>query len=430
MPIGYYEFSYSLCIYVYIRYNQIMRKTLYIAAAALLVGVGGYFGVEYIKQNPPDFLIKLVTSKPPAPPLPEGQLAPLVVPQGFAATIFARDIKGARVLARDNRGVMLVSQTSEGKVSALPDANQDNVADSSVTVLSGLKQPHGILVNCDLEGANCMLYVAETDKLSVYSYDASNFKATFKKTLAHFPYGDGHYTRTLLMHPDGKQLLVSVGSSCNVCNEESVVRASVQTVDLATGNMKTFASGLRNSVFLATDYVTGEVWGTENGRDLIGDDIPPDEINIIAEGKEYGWPICYGQNIHDTDFDKRQNIRNPCEDMEPAHIDLQAHSAALGLAFVPEEGWPDGWGNDLLVAYHGSWNRSVPTGYKVVRIDLNDAREAVGKPLDFVTGFLKAGEKEPIGRPVALLAEPGGTVFISDDHAGAIYKVSLTEPAY
>ena len=209
------------------------------------------------------------------------------------------------------------------------------------------------------------------------------------------------------------------------------MRATVQEIDLSTNKTTTFASGLRNTVFMAIDPVIGEVWGTDNGRDLIGDDIPPDEVNIIEQGKNYGWPICYGANIHDTDFDSSRSLpagRQACADMVPPHIELQAHSAALGIAFIPEEGWPEDMGNDILIAYHGSWNRSEPTGYKVIRFNLNQrSRDAIGGPIDFLTGFLPEGSNDTddaIGRPVGILAEPGGIIYISDDRAGAIYRIT------
>jgi glucose/arabinose dehydrogenase len=412
-----------------------MRKGHVIAVSALiLLVVGGYFGYRYAKFHPPTWLIKLVTSTTPAPPLPEGDLAPISVPDGFRATIFARDILGARVMTRDPKGALLVSETAEGKIVALPDLNSDHKADKTVTVLSGLKQPHGITVICPYTGNasadqdECILYVAETDAVKAYSYDADTYTAKYQKTLAPLPSGGGHFTRTLLPHPDGKHLLVSIGSSCNVCEEDDARRASVQAIDLTTGEMKPFAIGLRNTVFMATDYVTGDVWGTDMGRDLIGDDIPPEEINILKDGGDYGWPICYGQNINDRDFDRKQYIRDPCADKVPPHIEMQAHSAPLGIAFIPEEGWPDGWGNDILVAFHGSWNRSEPTGYKVVHIHLDEKRNFVSQS-DFLTGFLPAGgggASDTIGRPAGILAEPGGTTYVSDDRAGAIYRVART----
>ncbi|MDB5225259.1 MAG: glucose/sorbosone dehydrogenase [Candidatus Adlerbacteria bacterium] len=402
-------------------------------AVLLVLLVGGYFGYQYVKYRPPAFLIALFTAAKPPAPLPEGLAAPLMVPEGFSATIFARDVKGARVLVRDPKGALLVSQTSEGKVSALPDLNGDGQADRIVEVLSGLDQPHGLAFICVQEDS-CTLYVAETGALKAYAYDADTYKATYQKTLATFPTGSGHYTRTLLPAPDNKSLFVSVGSSCNACEESSPLRASVQSVNLETGVMTPVATGLRNTVFMALHPVTGELWGTENGRDLIGDDIPPDELNIIKQGGNYGWPICYGQKVHDTDYDKRQYIRDPCADTVAAHVDLPAHSAALGLAFVPEEGWPEEYWHDALVAYHGSWNRSEPAGYKVVRIDFLNPEGTLRQDqftTDFVTGFLPAGGKsasDTIGRPVAVLAEPGGVAYVSDDRAGAVYKISLNEP--
>jgi glucose/arabinose dehydrogenase len=400
---------------------------------AIIVIVGGYFGYRYLVEKPPSWLIKLVTSTEPPPPLPTGDLAPLTAPAGFTVMIFARDVAGARVMTRDQRGTMLLSQTSEGKVVALPDLDSDQEADRTVVVLDGLDRPHGLLVICpDTGNASadqdvCTLYVAETGTLKSYAYDADTMTASGAKMLATFPTDGGHFTRTLLPHPDGKRILISVGSSCNVCTEQNERRATVQQLDIASGKISTFATGLRNTVFMAIDPVQGAVWGTDNGRDLIGDDIPPDEVNIITEGKNYGWPICYADNVYDTDFNARPDTTNPCANMTPPHIALQAHSAALGLAFVPEEGWPSDMASDLLIAYHGSWNRSEPTGYKVVRFDLSNERQASGGPVDFLTGFMPAGATDTddaIGRPVGLLAEPGGVVYVSDDRAGAIYRVA------
>ena len=404
--------------------GYMIRNTLITLALVVLVGVGGYFAYDYIKEKPPSFLIELFTKTAPPPPLPEGPLAPLTAPGGFTATIYSREVPGARVMTRDPQGALLVSQTKEGKVSALVDRDMDGQADAPILVLQGLNQPHGLVVRC--EGEECFLYVAETNALKSYRYNPATFEAEHIETLASFPSGAGHYTRTLLEHPDGESLLISIGSSCNVCEEESPLRATMQRLSLVDNTLTEVATGLRNTVFMALHPVTGEVWGTDNGRDIIGDDIPPDEVNIIRVGGDYGWPICYGQNIHDTDFDTKQYIRNPCEDKQPAHIDLPAHSAALGLVFVPEEGWPEGMWHDALIAYHGSWNRSTPTGYKVVRIDLTPEGAVAAGKNDFLTGFLEPGQDEnaAIGRPAGLLIEPGGVVFVSDDRAGAIYRVA------
>lgn len=416
-----------------------MNKKLLLALLAVvgiaIAGVGGYYAYTYLKDKPPHFLIKIVTATKPPPPLPVGDAAPLTVPDGFSATIFSRDVPGARVMTRDSKGTMLVSETLEGtvgKVVALPDANGDGKADSVVTVLENLNQPHGISVMCAASGnPPCTLYVAETGSLKAYAYDPEKMTATSPRELVTFPTGSGHFTRTLLPSKDGKGLFISIGSSCNVCIESNPLRATIQYLNLTTNTMTTYAKGLRNSVFMAWNPLDGLLWATDNGRDVIGDDIPPDDLNVIRQGGDYGWPLCYGQNVHDTDFDKKQYIQDPCANKTPSHIELPAHSAALGLAFVPEEGWPDGWGNDVLVAFHGSWNRSVPAGYKVVRIHLDAKGNQVGSIQDFVAGFLPAGAKgtsDAIGRPVGLMAEPGGVVYISDDRAGAIYRISLNQP--
>ncbi len=401
--------------------------------AILLLSVGGYYVYTYLKEKPPGWLIEFVTHTEPPAPLPQGELAPLTAPEGFTARIFARTIAGARVMVRDPKGTLLVSETSEGKIIALPDLDTDGQADKTIVLLQGLKQPHGLAFNCPNTGNTsadqdaCLLYVAETGAVKSYMYDADTYTANYQSTLAALPTGDGHFTRTLLMNPDGKNLFVSVGSDCNVCDEVNKLRAAVLSLSLGTNpELTTFATGLRNTVFMALDPVTGKVWGTDNGRDLLGDNIPPDEVNIIEQGKNYGWPICYGDKIHDSDFDKKQYFRDPCADSIAPHIKLQAHSAPLALAFIPEEGWPADMRNDLLVAYHGSWNRSVPTGYKIVRFNLDTNRNATGAPIDFLTGFLPemaSKTDDAIGRPVGLLAEPGGVLYVSDDRAGAIYKV-------
>lgn len=404
-----------------------MKRILIIGALVLaILAIGSYVTFEQFKDKPPAWLISLLTKTKEPPPLPEGVDAPLTVPEGFKATIYARDIPGARDITRDQKGTMLVSLTKGGKIVALPDTDGDGVSDETVTVLEGLKQPHGILVRCEGAGS-CILYVAETGELKSYAYDADTYTATFLDTLATFPTGDGHYTRTLLEHPDGEHLLISVGSSCNVCDETEPKRATVQSLNLSTGAISTYATGLRNTVFMATNPVDGTIWGTDNGRDVIGDEIPPDEVNVIREGSDYGWPVCYGKNVVDTDFESKKG--NSCDASVPSTIDLPAHSAALGLAFVPEEGWPEEMWHDLIIAYHGSWNRSEPTGYKVVRIDLSQNATYTGSAqTDFVTGFLAEGanESDAIGRPVDVHIEPGGVMYVSDDRAGAIYRIART----
>lgn len=346
---------------------------------------------------------------------------PLALPPGFSISVFAKGLGDPRVMTLDPQGNLLVSIPSQGRVVALPDGNRDGIADRVVAVIDGLKRPHGLAFRCAPE---CRLYIAEENRVDVYSYDQKNLKAAEINKIADLPAGGNHVTRTLLFLPkphDG-QLLISVGSSCNVCAEKDWRRAKVLVVPAEGGSPAVFASGLRNAVFMTIHPKTNQVWVTEMGRDWLGNDLPPDEINIVEKGGNYGWPFCFGKNVHDADFDPRET--QACKEPETisSSIDIPAHSAPLGLAFFPDKGWPKEFRNDLLVAYHGSWNRSIPTGYKIVRYRLDTGGKYMGVE-DFVTGWLTK-EGTALGRPVDLMIRPDGTIFVSDDKAGVIYRIA------
>lgn len=434
-----------------------MKKIL-IAVAVLAAGFGLWAGVFYWQnlrgsgpafQEPSEDITALIPSS--LQTQTEGQSPstqetaqqsvpqnatdmPLRLPPDFGISIFAKNLVNPRVMIKDPNGVLLVSTPSQGKIVALPDADGDGIADGNITVAQNLDKPHGLAFRCPDPDTpeRCELYIAETGSVSRYNYDQKTFKATLSKKIADLPPDGRHFSRTILFlknEPD--RLLVSIGSSCNVCNEEDERRAKIMVVDVETGTMKPYATGLRNAVFMTHDPFFGQVYATEMGRDLIGDDIPPDEINLIEEGKNYGWPVCYGQNVHDTDFDHNTYIRNPCmEPFEtPAAVDLQAHSAPLGLAFFPST-WPDAYKGHLLVAYHGSWNRTIPTGYKIVMIktdtDSESGRLELGQAEDFITGWIKGGTA--LGRPVDILIDPTQNIYISDDKAGVVYLLKYFTP--
>ena len=325
---------------------------------------------------------------------------------------------GARVLALDPDGTLLVSLTSRGKVVALPDKNGDGVADAVVTVLDGLNKPHGLAFGPE---ENPRLYVAETGRVSAYDYDPERLTAASEQKIADLPPGGRHFTRSLkfLPGPRDRRLLISVGSSCDACEEEDWRYAKILAVDPDGGELETFASGLRNSVFMAVHPQSQHVWATEMGRDFLGDNLPPDEINIILEGRNYGWPYCYGKRLYDDKTDPTGAHREFCKETIPSFIDLPAHSAPLGLAFFTEE-WPREFRHDLLVAFHGSWNRTEPTGYKVVRYKLDPAGNFIDVE-DFITGWLTPSGA--LGRPVDILIKDDGVIYISDDKAGVVYRV-------
>lgn len=352
---------------------------------------------------------------------------PLRLPVGFKISIFAEELGGPRVITSDPAGHLLASITADGKVVVLPDRDGNGQADETIVLLAGLNRPHGLAVRCT---ERCELYVAETDKITVYNYEYDEARKIHRpvngRKIIDLPSGGRHFTRSIIFlpAPDDYRLLISVGSSCNVCYEDDWRRAKILAANADGSGLKEFAKGLRNAVFMAIHPVTGKIWATEMGRDWLGDDLPPDEINIVEEGKSYGWPVCYGQNVHDTDFDKRLYALNPCQEPfeAPSHIDIPAHSAPLGLAFFPEEGWPEEYWHNLLVAYHGSWNRSEPTGYKIVRYKLDSQGKYLGEE-DFISGWLQGSEA--LGRPADILIRPGGIIYISDDKAGVIYRLTL-----
>jgi glucose/arabinose dehydrogenase len=396
---------------------------LLFAGLILLVWAGNFYwrylrGAGPALQGPPQDISRLLAPDANgADKSPQAVTFPLKLPHGFTISIFAKGLASPRVLAQDPGGTLLASIPGQDRVVALPDKNQDGVVDAVVPVAQNLNRPHGLIFRKN--GDKTRLYIAEVEQLAVYDYDEKNFKATNKKKILDLPTGGRHWTRTMVFLPDGR-LLISVGSSCDTCVEKDWRCAKVLVANPDGSNLKVFASGLRNAVFLALHPLTKQVWTTEMGRDFLGDDLPPDEINILQEGKDYGWPYCYGKQIHDSQFDPKGAKKDFCKQTVPSHIDLQAHSAPLGLAFFPEEGWPQEYRHNLLVAFHGSWNRSVPTGYKVVRLKLDDKGNYLGVE-DFITGWLTP--KGALGRPVDLVIKNNGEIYITDDKAGVVYRV-------
>ncbi len=343
-------------------------------------------------------------------------LKSLKLPPGFAIALFVRT-ESPRMLAFSPGGVLLATSESAGTVTALPDADPSGQAARKVTVLKDLNGPHGIAFH------DGRLYVAEVTRLVRYNWDESRLQATTPVVIAELPESlGGHMTRTILFA--NHKLYVSAGSSCNVCMEKDPRRAAVLEMNEDGSGAHLFATGLRNAVGLALNERSASVWVTDNGRDWLGDDLPPDEIDDLGPtGGDFGWPFCYGNRVPDTSFG---GTAERCRLTVPPRVELQAHSAPLGLVFYSGTMFPPEYRGDLFVAFHGSWNRSVPTGYKVVRIKMNDLGEPE-RVEDFITGWLPPGETRRgkwMGRPVGLAIGSDGSLYISDDGSGSIYRVT------
>lgn len=340
------------------------------------------------------------------PPLPY----PLTVPPGFQISVFVDGLPGVRFMALSPDGHLTVSRPRAGQVVVLPDRNGDGRADEVKVFAQGLDRPHGVAWR---EGA---LYVAETGAVLRLEDRNRDLVADGRRTiLAGLPAGGMHWTRTLGFGPSG-HIFVSVGSNCNACVEADPRRGSILRARADGTQAEIYARGLRNAVGFAWHPATGEMWATDNGRDLLGDDVPPDELNLVKYGGHYGWPYCYGRRIPDPEMGRP----GFCRQTEPSALDFQAHSAALGIGFYRGSQFPEAYRQDAFVAFHGSWNRTQPTGYKVVRVRFQNGRP-VGYE-DFATGWLRGGKAW--GRPVDVIAGRDGSLYVSDDAGGRIYRIS------
>jgi len=342
-------------------------------------------------------------------------LKSLKLPPGFVITRFAKT-ESPRMLAFSPGGTLLVTSEAGGTVTALPDLQHSGRASGEVTVLKDLNGPHGIAFH------NGHLYIAEVKRLVRYDWDEAHLGAANPVVIARLPESGEHMTRTILF-AHGK-LYVSAGASCNVCTESDPRRAAVSEMNEDGSDAHVFASGLRNAVGLTFNERTDTIWATDNGRDWLGDDLPPDEIDDLGpSGGDFGWPYCYGDRAPDASFGGTQER---CRNTVPPRVELQAHSAPLGLVFYTGQMFPFEYHGDLFVAFHGSWNRSVPTGYKVIRVKMNDHGEPE-RVEDFITGWLPPGETRTgkwMGRPVGLAVGSDGSLYISDDGSGSVYRVT------
>ncbi len=330
------------------------------------------------------------------------------VPQGFAVSVFAEGLSGVRMLELGPDDRLYAVRSSAGEVVRF-ELNADGTASGGpAVVVSGLRQPFGLAFH---DGD---LYVGETHQVIRLRGPAFTQETIIVPGL---PTG-GHWTREIVFSADG-QLYVSVGSSCNLCEEGDERRAAVVRYAPDGSGEEIVGVGLRNAVGLAFHPVTGELWASQNERDRLGDDVPAEELNILVPGgavEHFGWPYCYEAGVPNPEYADPQR----CVGTVGPALQMQAHSAPLGMVFYDREQFPAEYRGDLFLAFHGSWDRSEPTGYKIVRV-----RVANGRPVsyeDFATGWL-TGAGSVLGRPVAVEVGPDGSLYVSDDGAGRIWRV-------
>jgi glucose/arabinose dehydrogenase len=386
---------------------DICRPLLAMLGCALFLAACGPFGAAPAGKTP---TTAPVTS-PSATTGQQPELSYLRVPAGFRATQYASGLRGARFITFGPSGALFVAERSTGRILALLDPDRQGRATQTVVVASGLNDPTSVVY------ADGALYVGEQTRVTRLTL-GPDLRATARHTLvSDMPAGGRHITRTVLLGADGA-LYVSIGSSCDACIESDPHRASVWRYNHDGSGGRLYARGLRNAVGMALNPMTDQIWVTNNGRDNLGDNIPPDSVYALRDGGNYGWPRCHAGTIIDPEF----GSATACAGVVQPLANLQAHSAPLGLAFATQSQIPPAY-RGLYVAYHGSWNRTAPTGYKVVFIPLDGAGNVAGPPKDFATGWRQANG-DVHGRPVGLAVGPDGALYVSDDTNGAIVRIT------
>lgn len=347
----------------------------------------------------------------------EAALERIVLPPGFAISLYCDRVPGARSLALSPSGVLYVGTREEGKVYAVIDGDGDHRAERVLTIAAGLNQPNGVAFR---DGA---LYVAEVSRILRYPDLERHLEQPGRPETVYDQLPDeGHHGwKFIRFGPDGR-LYVPVGAPCNIC-DPAPPYASLLRLDPAGGAPELFARGIRNTVGFDWEPRTGELWFTDNGRDWLGDDLPSDELNHAPRpGMHFGYPYRHGREVIDPDYGARQPAGLVTT---PPALELGAHVAALGLRFYQGAMFPPQYRGRIFIAEHGSWNRSSPVGYRLVSVVLAD-QQPVRQEV-FASGWLQGSRAW--GRPVDLQPLPDGSLLVSDDKAGAIYRITYHSPA-
>ncbi len=360
-----------------------------------------------------DFLLFVDSFGPPQPPPPsDPRLARIELPEGFHIRVYAEGVTGARSMSLSPDGTLFVGTRPSGRVYALRDEDGDHKAERVIILARGLNNPNGVAFK---DGD---LYIAEISRILRYRNIEAQLDNPPQPEIVNnaFPTNRSHGWKFIRFGPDGL-LYVPVGAPCNICARGDPY-ASIGRLD-ANGTFSIIARGIRNTVGFDWHPETGQLWFTDNGRDRMGDDVPPDELNrVTADGQHFGYPYCHGTNIADPVFGNQRN----CDEFVAPVQNLGPHVAALGMRFYTGDMFPEDYRNQIFIAEHGSWNRSSKIGYRVTLVRLNDNKAISYEP--FAKGWLQ-GESN-WGRPVDVLVMPDGSLLVSDDQAGLIYRISYS----
>jgi glucose/arabinose dehydrogenase len=366
---------------------------------------------------PSPFATKSSDNAPGEVRMPDGFLP--TVPNGFHVNVFAKDFKAPRLLTIAPNGDIFLADTGADQIVILRDPTHTGGAQERVVFAAGLRRPFGIAFHDDY------VYVGNMTSIVRFKYDPKTSKRLGEaEKLMDVP-GGGHITRTLSFTADGKHLLVAVGSGSNIDTGEPEVRAAVTICDPDGKNARLFATGLRNPVGLALEPVTGKPWVTVNERDGLGDNLPPDYFTSIVDGGFYGWPYSYiGSNV-----DSRVKPQKPELVAKTTIPDvlLGAHVAPLQFAFYTGKQFPVSYQGGAFVAEHGSWNRSSRSGYQVAFVAFRNGQPSAD-PVPFLTGLVPDPSKELVyGRPVGVTTAPDGSLLVSFDQPGIIYRITYAQ---
>lgn len=344
-------------------------------------------------------------------------LPDIELPDGFQIDIYADNVENARSMVMGTKGTLFVGSRGAGNVYAIVDTDGDHKADKQYTIAEGLNMPNGVAFR------NGSLFIAEIDKVWRLDNIEDNLANPPKKVLVsdNYPSDKHHGWKYIAFGPDGK-LYVPVGAPCNNCDDhtEDERYSSITRMNPDGSNYEVYAHGIRNTVGFTWHPETGNMWFTDNGRDMMGDNLPPDELNEVTEASmNFGYPYCHAGTIKDPEYGDEHS----CDEFTPPAINLTPHGAALGVKFYTGNMFPAEYKNDMLIAEHGSWNRSEPIGYRVMRVKMDKGKAVSYEP--FIKGWLKNGEAW--GRPVDVLQLEDGSILVSDDFANAIYSVTYSK---